>query len=620
MWANDGGDKVTRDELRATTNATAVLNRSWTGTTVKAFGAKNEVASFNLVLESSTTSVPQVAVSLPALSGPGGATIQSQAATGNGVFDWVNRPIELFYVKYLQIKGLSRLSYETYDERHIPKRMRRPYTGQGIGSGVWADRPDHDKFYPDIAIPLELQPTFTVAASSNQSIWVDVYVPKTAVAGVYTGSIEIRESGVLTRQIPVELTVRNFTLPDSPSSKSMVFVGYGDLGLRYTGTTYPNSGSAQDAALKRVRDRHFQIAHRHRLSMIDSNNGASAWSTDAPRAEWVPRLSGQLFTPANGYAGPGESVGNGVFSIGTYGSWSWRATGTETDMRNHTNNWESWFATNSPATERFLYLIDESSNYTQTEQWASWVANNPGVGSNLRTFATVDLPAAISSVPSLDIAASWLDVGDTTLWGNALATSKAQGKKYYMYNGKRPAQGSFATEDDGVALRELAWAQHKKGVDRWFFWESTYYNDTQGGRGQTNVFQNAQTFGGATTMNASTGMAGWNSSNGDGVLFYPGTDTVYPAESYGVEGPFASLRMKHWRRGIQDVDYLTLAMAKNPARVNQLISQMVPKAFWEYGVSDPNDPTWVRTDISWSTNPDVWEAVRDELATIIETP
>jgi hypothetical protein len=40
---------------------------------------------------------------------------------------------------------------------------------------------------------------------------------------------------------------------------------------------------------------------------------------------------------------------------------------------------------------------------------------------------------------------------------------------------------------------------------------------------------------------------------------------------------------------------------------------------WEYGVSDPEDPTWVLTDISWSIDPDDWEAARTELADIIET-
>jgi len=34
----------------------------------------------------------------------------------------------------------------------------------------------------DIAVPLELVPTFAIPTASNQSIWMDVYVPKTAPA------------------------------------------------------------------------------------------------------------------------------------------------------------------------------------------------------------------------------------------------------------------------------------------------------------------------------------------------------------------------------------------------------------------------------------------------------
>lgn len=91
-----------------------------------------------------------------------------------------------------------------------------------------------------------------------------------------------------------------------------------------------------------------------------------------------------------------------------------------------------------------------------------------------------------------------------------------------------------------------------------------------------------------------------------------------PQRSYDVNGPFASLRMKHWRRGLQDADYLMMATAKDAPKVKTIVDRMVPKALWEYGVNDVNDPTWVRADISWSTNPDDWEAARKELAEIIE--
>jgi hypothetical protein len=83
-------------------------------------------------------------------------------------------------------------------------------------------------------------------------------------------------------------------------------------------------------------------------------------------------------------------------------------------------------------------------------------------------------------------------------------------------------------------------------------------------------------------------------------------------------GPLASLRLKHWRRGIQDVDYLALAAEIDPASTAEIVEALIPQVLWEYGVGDPEDPTWVLTDISWPTDPDVWEAARGELADIIE--
>ena len=135
--------------------------------------------------------------------------------------------------------------------------------------------------------------------------------------------------------------------------------------------------------------------------------------------------------------------------------------------------------------------------------------------------------------------------------------------------------------------------------------------------GETNVFQTAQTFGGSSSVDPVIGQTGWNYTNGDGVLFYPGTDKLYPADSYGVNGPFASLRLKYWRRGIQDVDYLTLAAAIDPAATQNIVNRIVPKVLWEYGVDNLSDPTYVHPDISWSNNPDVWEAARAQLAGII---
>ena len=157
-------------------------------------------------------------------------------------------------------------------------------------------------------------------------------------------------------------------------------------------------------------------------------------------------------------------------------------------------------------------------------------------------------------------------------------------KKIYLYNGIRDEKGSFATEDEGIALRVQSWAQFKKKIDRWFFWESTYYNNYQSGSGQTNVFQNAQTFGDDNNMvmdGNAWGRTGWNYTNGDGVLFYPGTEKHFPDENYGINGPIISLRMKLWRRGLQDVDYLAMATTIDKAKTDAIVNRIIPKVLWE---------------------------------------
>jgi hypothetical protein len=625
VWANEGGDKVAQEELRVgAPNGRKVLNRCWDGTKITIFGAKNEVVNFNLVIEAASQAATNVTVSFNTLTGPANATIHSATATGNGVFNWIGRPIELFYIRYLQIKGLSRLGYENYyDERHVPERLRRPWSGDGAAnSGTkWVDRPDHDKSYPDIAVPLELKPSFSIAAGKNQSIWSDIYIPRDIPPGAYTGQVTITESGAPTRTIPVELTVYGFSLPDMPGAKTMLYYSSDNVNERYLGQGWI-SGAGEPRA-KLIQDRHFLLAHRHKISMIGDGSAISSddTSADHPAGFFASRLRGDFFSATNAYDGPGVNIGNNVYSVCTYGGWQSSWGTNQAAMRQHSDGWVNWFEANSPETEYFLYLIDESSNYAQTEIWAQYLANNPGPGHRLKSMATISLPAAVANTPTLQIPTSGAGFGIPSAWeGPANQYSHDVTRRFFLYNGGRPASGCFMTEDDGVAMRANAWIQYKKHINRWFYWESTYYNDFQGGSGKMDLFQSAHTFGSYSTNDAVQGQTGWNYSNGDGVLFYPGTDTLFPSNSYGVDGPFASLRMKQWRRGLQDYDYLAMAAQVDPMAVQNIVTGIVPKVVWEVGVADTNDPSWVKADISWSTDPDVWEGARSNLVQILMTP
>jgi hypothetical protein len=615
VWANDGGDQVTQDELRASTSASAVQNSLWNGTTISLFGARNEVINFNLILEAASSSAAKVSVTLSNLTGPGSSVIRSAPRASSNLFDWTTTESELFYVRYLQILGLSSLNgvagyglTGSAVEPQLPVKLQLPLVN-GTYTGGWVNRPNHDKFYPDIAVPLELVPTFTIAQGSNQAIWADIYIPKTAASGAYTGSVSISENGAVTHTVPVSLTVRNFMLPDVPSSKTMLFSEYSDIAERYTGASSPTLGGAQDTLAEQVLTNQRLLAHRHKISLIGDDGAFTTTRSGGtqPGTAYVSSLTGTLFAAANGYAGPGVGVGNNVYSIGSYGSWNWAKT--QAGFNAATNAWESWFEANSAATERFVYLVDESSNFTQTQQWANWMATNPGVGVSLKSMATLSATNA-ASVPSLNIPTSLFYSGNTTTWQTAVtAIETAPGKELWMYNTPRPGAGAFATEVDGTDLREKPWAQYKKGVARWFFWEGTYYNDYQNGRGNYDVMNDANTYGPANpTQDPYNGLA--PICNGNGVLLYPGTDAIFPASSYGIAGPIASLRLKQWRRGIQDVDYLTMAYAINPTAVTNLVQQMVPQALWELSGSNAGP--------SWSSNPDDWEAARLALAHIID--
>ena len=672
VWANDGGDKVVQEDIRSFTGGDT-FNSTWDGTTIRTFGARNEIVSFNLVVDNNGVDLSQVAVEFSKLSN-GDFSIETTNTSTASLFDWTARPIEVFTVGYLKIHGLSRLGYGPYDETHVPEAMRRPIqnfqpAAPAVGIGFWEDRPNNNKSYPDIAEPIEARGPVQIASGNSQSFWVDIYLSKNTPAGVLTGTLDLKVDGVVEQTIPVEVLVADLTLPDEQVAKTMVHMEGGPIVDRFfLGPPGGVLSDDQDQRYRQIVDNHFKLAWRHGLSMIDLNQLVpdKQRPTDKPNVDWERRLNGGLYTAAQGYDGPGADMAHDVFSIGSYSRWTtwWDLRRFDPDayrvfdpnapldelrsaLEFRTDQWETWFQTNAPSVDRFLFVDDEPtgapiesapfSAIGYANLVSQFVAENPGPGGNLDTFVTSSPLGYDSELPATSILASVIAHGQTERWDAATtAIEEDPRRSFFMYNGQRPASGSFLTEDDGVALRELAWGQYKLGISRWFYWNSNYWNNFLGGaatrdlsevdpegdqyrlRNQTNVFQSAHTFGRHTHRDPIIGeTGGFNYSNGDGVLMYPGTDLVFPAENRGIDGPIASLRMKHWRRGIQDVQYLDLARQVNPAATQAIIDRVVPRVMWEIGVTDESDPSFVNLPPSWSNDPEVWERARAELINLI---
>jgi hypothetical protein len=622
FWISNGGYKVPMDDMPPTTT-----NANWNGTTASTFGGRNETVSLVLFIGNDTASdVSQVSVLMSSLSGPSGSSIASVAVSSMNVWDTTTRPIEKFFVRYLPIQGMTQLSWDgtEYDQGHLPERFKRPCTMSGDqcspnGGTLWTDRTDHGKYYPEILVPYEAieASSFTVHASSSQAVWFDIYLGKTLASGLYTGTITVKEGVSTSTTIPVSVRVRNYELPDEPSFKTMAYMSNYNIAYRHHGEHFP---SHETEPYLTTRKRYMQMLHRHGVTPIGDDNVTS----ESPYSDHVMALNGTLYANATGYGNArGVGTGDKVYSIGTYASWqgSWGTTDA-TDFCTHVSSWTNYFKDNYPSVRSFLYIADET--LTNVEKFATWMSTKTDCrvdGYKVNSFVTYNWPSIQSSAPHIDMpcTTTWIGVSSTT-WQTAADAYITNGTtQAWAYTSHPPWTGSiFATEDDGTAPITIPWSAYKMGVQGWFFWESTYWTDSNNESNDVDVWNDAMTFGYYTSADPIKGRTGFQYSNGDGVLMYPGTDSVHADDSYGIQAPFASWRLKMLRRGIQDADYMTLAYAADPAATDAIVSAAVPEVLWEYHCYTLGDCTYGYGPRSFSDDPDDWEAARSDLGDLFE--
>jgi hypothetical protein len=229
-----------------------------------------------------------------------------------------------------------------------------------------------------------------------------------------------------------------------------------------------------------------------------------------------------------------------------------------------------------PTAITFLYLPDEPgrSEYKYIHQLADNVHSNPGPGRALPIFVTKHY------VKELDGA---IDIWDTGPLGYDIERAyeqRAQGRRYWIYNGGRPAAGSIVIDAPATDPRATIWACFKHGVDNYFFWHGVHWqhNRQKVGERRQNVWANPITFDNRGQPNKPADDQGY--INGDGVLIYPGEEKLHPNEDRGIAGPVSTVQLANLRRGLQDHQYLTLARQfKLDSLINEVLQSVVPRVF-----------------------------------------
>ncbi len=471
LWAVDDGEKIRQDDLTSPLR-TGPGNLVWDGQKVRLFSARNEVVACQLILEADDAGAPQVDVHVSDLVN--GSTHIRGSHPLLAPNDYVGLGVELFTEHYMNITQAS---------------WDGPEGGFDCEMGFTPETNPHlTGWTPDALVPFSATQgrggaPFDISPNLNQAVWMDIYVPRDAPTGIYSGTISITINGGEATVLPLEVEVFNITLSDENHYQSMVWYSDYNIAPRH-GTGDTSSAASHDMVLN-----YHRMAHRHRIELID--NGTFS--------DLIPlqgTLTGEAFTAAHNYAGPGEGVGNKIYSIQTYGILGNDGTafgGTEDSYWQAADQWVNWFAGNAPDLSYFLYLTDEpdESQYPLVVQRAGWIHSDPGPGGKLPVFVTKWPSDAL--VGSID---RWCCPPNYYVKADADAAI-ARGEQVWLYASARPMTPADVTDEYGMAWRLKAWIGHQRQIPVWFTWEATHWDSNGnelGGEHYKNTWIDPETF------------------------------------------------------------------------------------------------------------------------------
>jgi hypothetical protein len=451
----------------------------------------------------------------------------------------------------------------------------------------WFVRDDKDPslFYPDPLVPLTKP--FDIPSKDNpvpnqtvQPLFVDVYIPHDATPGLHTGELRVRSAGGMDHRVPMEVTVLPLMLPDK-----VTFVV--DLNC-YSGVEGPKRGTPEYRAVEHAFHR---VAHLHRTNLDVlgySHNGTTVPDHAPPLtgegaqtrvadwtdwdAHWGPLVSGELFRDM---PRPGVSVD--AMYLPFFENWPG-------DLRKH-------------------YRADNPTVPKTTKEYDALITKHALAAGPIEEEFSNDYQDRFSAV-ALDFARHIKSRG----WNTHTRYLVYFNNKYYW---KRPEQGGHGIgwwlldepnhRDDVRAISFLAWlamrrlneAPGSNIIFRTDISRVDWMRDLLTGQidlntisrrfhEKTRLLQDRKRFGEELWNYASTNhpretnvmLRAWPwrvwLNGGDGLLPWLATRTqsawekaepltvFYSGAKFGQTEPFASLRLKAYRRGQQDMEYVNL--------------------------------------------------------------
>ncbi len=536
-------------------------NPVWQDGRVRLSGASNETVAFQLILQAAAgpNGVNGVDVKFSGLANGSVRIDNSRLVNPADPYDYIGRSIQLYRSRYV-----------LYD--HHGQHGGSPRAANTLG-----------KYIPEIQIPFEAKwggAPFSIFPDQTQAVWADIYIPRATPAGKYRGQIEVLVAGQTIKEVPVELEVHAFELPDRFST----------LGLMYS--DIPGKHGAETAAQKLALEKTYrQFFRRHHGGMFRGVKGASDLSPE----QWQLR-AGDIYTPSQGYEGPGQGLptrfiflkmyGGGLKPFGGAG-----ISGGEADWHRGLLEYKRSADKYAPESLLAYYVWDEPGHAFKggIPAFTGWFNTQvaPRVTSfNARYNADIKLYSSISAEDAKAMPA--MDIYRGVTREEALQMER-EGDINCSWNGPQ-GLGHFAS-----ALRVVGWKAFYTRTSFWWMWHATAYDNA------FDVYRDPYNF------RSPYGEEG----AGVGMFVYPGTDIYIEKRNPGLDGPVPGSRFMNWRQGFIDAQYLQLAAKKDAAATTAIAAMMVSGAILNSGL--PGE----QASVGYPIGEDHYASARRQLVDII---
>lgn len=577
-------------------NHTQMLRKNWIydGERVSLHAARGEYISFQLVITNNTSKTLQgIRIAMPPFSRHGAEFDISP---------------ELFLEWAVEVKTPS-----------------TGYPAASLGNG----------WYPDALIPFSYiqddsalvrwrwiyplwLPDFNNRIDNQKSmiVWIDQYIPfkeQDARPGSYSTRLSVTINGE-TKEIPVELSVWNFAVPNENRFKA---------GLQHEGFVKSMTEEEELAV--------YQLLKRNRVTMLDptyepamtiSDNGKIDIEWKALDERLGKYFSGKAFTAEYGYVygpGYGEPVETFVLPFDVYGKHDtkgWPDIGKADVERNPENRAlyidcisqvRSHFKTmtNLAKTDLTVYLNGLDESYFP-EAWSRMVY----YGDMFREH----YPEALFRIDGgYSEEALQIVKNSISSWASHTIEYDFKTKKKYqemgikvwlygpmLYESKINSWVGSSTFMDLPLVndRAISWSCWKYRTYSWLSWGA--------GAGWINGWYDPESWKDASKARPeSEAEFTFKKINGNALLIY--APDVIP----NVSGPCPSIRLKTMRDGVQEYEYMRLLAAADNGtnRVDSIVNSIIKEPFGPNAIGN--------LDV-WSFDPEEWDEKRIIMGDMIE--